>query len=402
MQTHKYVAATMKEALARIKEELGEDALIIKTEKVKAGGRLGNLRQEMIEVTAAMAEEVKGEAQVGPEFAETLERTLTRPMPTERPTEPDPRINEVTDEVRRLRDELLEISKHLKNNQMPNLPRELARVREALDESGVNSQWANDLAHEALIRLGAEELISAPVVENYLMSQIGNSVKPAPTLRAKLARSYKIMLVGSPGAGKTTLIQKLASDPAAYGKKKIGLLTLDTHRMAAIEQLRAFARIAAVPMEVVFQPGQVADAMARLAGLDLILIDTFGCTAADTEKLTLLQRFIEALDPDEIHLVLNSSVRDEELVYTSRKFRDAGISHLSFTRLDESLRHGYLLNVAKMAERPIGWLSQGQGFVGCVERFTPEHLRRWIALSEPVEIPTVETSEPLTQLVTKQ
>ena len=386
MKTHKFVAPTMKEAIARIKEELGEDALIIRSEKVKVGGPMKGIRPEMIEVTAACAEEVKGEAQVGPEFAETLNRTMSRSTAQSGPASPDFQIGQITDEVKRLRDDLADLGKLLKSSQMDKMPQELARWWQKMGESGVNGEWASDLAQEALLRLDANELVSAPVVENYLISRIARSVKPAPTMTARPNRSYKIVAGGPPGAGKTTLLQKLASDPAAFGKRKIGLISLDTHRMAAIEQLRAFARIAGLPLEVVFQPAQIAGALQKLNGNEIILVDTPGCTPADGEKLRLLGEFLNELNADETHLVLNSTMRDNEMIYAGHRYREVGITHLSFTHADESLRHGYLLNVARAAERPIAWLSRGQGFVGCVERFTPEHLRRWIAADQAEDV----------------
>lgn len=386
MKTHKFVAPTMREAIARIKEELGEDALIIRSEKVKMGGPINRIRPEMIEVTAAAAEEVKGEAQVGPEFAETLNRTMSRATTQGGLPAPDSQLGQIGDEVRQIRDDLADLGRLLKSSQMDKMPQELAHWWRRMGESGVNREWAEDLAQEALLRLEPSELVSSQVVENYLISRIARAVKPAPTLTARLNRSYRIVAVGSPGAGKTTLLQKLASDPAAYGKRKIGLLSLDTHRMAAIEQLRAFARIAGLPLEVIFRADQIAAALQKLSGSEIILVDTPGCTLADAEKMQLLGEFLGELNADEIHLILNSSLRDEEMMYAVRRYRDVGITHLSFTHTDESLRHGYLLNAARSAERPIGWLSHGQGFIGCVERFTPEHLRRWIAAEQAADI----------------
>lgn len=216
-----------------------------------------------------------------------------------------------------------------------------------------------------------------------MVQRLSKVVRPAVQVPLKRA-VHKVALVGSPGAGKTTLLQKLASDPAAYGKKKVGLISLDTHRMAAIEQLKSFARIAGTPLEVVFQPAQAAEALARLKGCEVILIDTAGCTAADRDRIAELKAMMDILDPHELHLVQNSGMRDEDLIFQGRRFRDLGISHLSFTRLDESLRHGFLLNVIRSVERPVAWISKGQNFIGSIERFTPDHLRRWMAQATPM------------------
>jgi flagellar biosynthesis GTPase FlhF len=98
--------------------------------------------------------------------------------------------------------------------------------------------------------------------------------------------------------------------------------------------------------------------------------------------MNLMRTFMEALDPDEVHLVQNSSIRDEDMIHSGKRFREVGITHLSFTRLDESLRHGHLINVVRETEKPVAWISKGQGFMGCIERFTPEHLRRWVIENE--------------------
>jgi flagellar biosynthesis protein FlhF len=399
MNTQRFTAPTMKEALAKVKQELGEDALIIKSEKVRVDGVLGFAKREMIEVTAAHPEDVNADLQGGPEFAETLEETLSKPKVQERPEREQMDLNILNDEVRRLREDLMDIGKLIKYNNLPNMPRTLVHVWETMGEAGVNRQWATDLAQDALVRLGAEELISAEAVENYLISKLSSVVKPAPELQVRRATPFKIMLLGAPGAGKTTLIQKLASDPVGYAKRKVGLLSLDTHRIAAIDQIRTFSRIAGSPLEVVFQPEQSAAALSRLASCDVILIDTPGCSAADPERRNSLKLFAEALDPDEIHLILNSAVRDEDLIHACRVFRDLGVSHLGFTRLDESLHLGYLLNVVKEAARPFGWMSKGQGFIGCLERFTPDHLRRWTALSEAPQ--SAEAQRVLERALTK-
>jgi flagellar biosynthesis protein FlhF len=90
---------------------------------------------------------------------------------------------------------------------------------------------------------------------------------------------------------------------------------------------------------------------------------------------------VEAVDSDEIHLVLNSSVRDEEMIHSCQRFRDMKITHLTFTRLDESLKHGYLLNVARAAAKPVAWLCSGQNFSGNLQRFSTANLTEWTKIT---------------------
>jgi flagellar biosynthesis protein FlhF len=333
MNTSKFSAPTMREVLAKVKAELGEDAVILKSEKIKAGGGVNFLKRELIEVTAARPGDVKEELQSGPEFAETLDKSLTPDPDSRRSARSSYEIGLLKDEVNRLREDIGVIGKHFKYSNLPAMPEELTRMWEAMTEAGVESEWATDLAQNALVNLDANELISADAIENYMLRQF-SSFMPPVNQPIRRRRTLKIALVGSPGAGKTTTLQKLAADPEAYGKRKVGILSFDTYRMAAIEQIRSFARVAGTPLEIVYQPEQAMEALNRLADCEIILIDTAGCTVNETAKFEQTRKFLEAIDPDETHLVMNSCVRDAELIFAASRFRDLNVSHLTFTRLD--------------------------------------------------------------------
>ena len=391
MKTSKFSAPTMREVLAKVKAELGEDAVILKSEKIKAGGGVNFLKKELIEVTAARPEDVKEELQSGPEFAETLDKSMNPEAESRRSARSSYDITLLKDEVNRLREDLGVIGKHFKYSNLPAMPQELTKMWEAMTEAGVESEWATDLAQNALVNLDANELISADAIENYMLRQFSGLIPPVnqPLRRRK---SLKIALVGSPGAGKTTTLQKLAVDAEAYGKRKVGIISFDTHRMAAIEQIRSFARVAGTPLEIVYQPEQAMEALARLADCEIILIDTAGCTVNETEKFAQTKKFLEIIDPDETHFVINSCVRDAELIFSASRFRDLNISHLTFTRLDESLKQGYLMNVIRAVLKPVAWLCNGQSFKGNIHRFSREDVQNWVS-SHPGFVPSYKTSE---------
>ena len=395
MKTSKFSAPTMREVLAKVKAELGDDAVILKSEKMKPVGGMNLRKREMIEITAARPEDVKEELQSGPEFAETLDKTMTSDTENRRAPRASYEITLLKEEVNRLREELGAIGKHFKYSNLPSMPQELTRLWENMTKSGVESEWATDLAQDALVNLDANELISADAIENYMLNQLSGMMPPPVNRPIRRRTPLKIALVGSPGAGKTTTLQKLATDPAAYGKRKVGIITFDTHRMAAIEQIRTFARVAGAPLEIVYQPEQVTEALARLSDCEIILVDTAGIAMSETAKLEKTRVFLDLLDPDETHLVLNACIRDEELVFSCRRMQELNISHLVFTRLDESLKQGYLMNVMKAASKPVAWLCDGQSFKGNIHRFSRSDLQNWV-LSHPEFIPATRRVETVT------
>lgn len=395
MKTSKFSAPTMREVLAKVKADLGEDAVILKSEKVKPDKGMNFLKKEMIEVTAARPEDVKEELQSGPEFAETLDKTITSEVENRRAPRTNYEIALLKDEVNRLREDLGVIGKYFKYSNLPSMPLELTRLWENMTKSGVESEWATDLAQDALVNLDANELISADAIENYMLNQLSGLIPPPVNRPIRRRKPLKIALVGSPGAGKTTTLQKMAADPAAYGKRKVGIITFDTHRMAAIEQIRTFARVSGSPIEVVYQPEQVTEALNRLADCEIILIDTAGIALSETKKLEQTKAFLELLDPDEVHLVLNACVRDEDLIFSCKRMQELSVSHLTFTRLDEALKQGYLMNVMRAAAKPVAWLCDGQSFKGNIRRFNRKDLQNWV-LSHPEFIPAARRAETAT------
>jgi flagellar biosynthesis protein FlhF len=386
MQPQKFIAPNMKDALRQVREALGDDAVILRSERVKPAGVMSFVKQDMVEITAAPNGFSPELNTTGPGFAESMD-TATRHMP-QLPSSgaSGEDLDRLRREISRLNSEIGEIGKYFKYNNLPIMPRELTMAWEELGKTGMDRQWATDITQDALVSLGPTELVSADHIEQFVLDQIAATVRPAPVVKVRRKTPYKVMLVGLPGAGKTTLLQKLVSDPAAFAKRRIGLISLDTHRVAAIEQLRAFSRLSGVPLEIVYRPDQMQQAVQRLGSPEIILVDSAGTSPRDQTRLHELRAMIESLDPDEIHHVINSMIRNEEMQSACAAYREVGVSHLSFTRLDESQRMGYLLNVARFAEKPVGWLTHGQGFTGCLERFSAAHLRQWTRHNEPAEI----------------
>ncbi len=115
--------------------------------------------------------------------------------------------------------------------------------------------------------------------------------------------------------------------------------------------------------------------MNKMAGVQIILIDTPGCSPGEDQRIQDLSVLIEALEPDETHLLLNATTRVQEQAAVARRFQQIGVTHLSLTRLDESQQPGALVTISQIAKKPIAWLTTGQKFVGQIERYRPDWLR---------------------------
>ncbi len=384
MTTRTFTGRSFAEALAKIKNDLGDNAIILKSEKKTTASSFGLGGRDFYEVTAALASELKEDVESGTEFANELDVQIKQ-EPKGRPAATQTyELALLRSELSSLRDQMGDISKHFRYNNLPSMPETLSRTLTQMTEAGIEKDLATDLTTEALVQLGPEALMSSEDISTFVIAKMGQIAPPAANkVVSRSGRPYKVVLVGAPGAGKTSTLQKLATDPAGYGKLKIGLLSLDTHRLAAIDQLKTFARVSGLPMEVAYQPKDVSGALAKLSGVQMILIDTPGCSPGEDQRMSDLTQLLDAISPDETHLLLNATSRVREQSAVARRFQEAGITHLSLTRLDETYEPGALVTISQLTKKPIAWLTSGQKFVGQIERYSHTWLRSRVFDSQP-------------------
>jgi len=378
MKTKKFVAPTIREALRQVKAELGDGAIILKSEKIARGGVFDLLKKEMVEVTAVPEEEAALVAASGPDFAQQLDSSLAREKENKGQRGAPYELEILKDEVRGLREGLAEISLQLKYNKMPTLPQELAKAYTRLDESGLEEHWAQDLMAQALVELAADQLVSSPDIDRFLMAQVsGIFAVPAPSRRVP-QKSLCIAFVGPAGSGKTTTLLKLATNRQFFGRRQAGIITADTRRLAAIEQIRAFARLAAIPLEVVYNSEQMSVARRKLQAAEIVLIDTSGCNPRDETGLARLHDMVDGADCDEVHLVLSATTRDRDLILACDKYRSVPYSHLLFTHADETTQYGTMANVARHATKSIGYIGFGPTIPEDIQKLEPQQIADWI------------------------
>ena len=194
-----------------------------------------------------------------------------------------------------------------------------------------------------------------------------------------------VALVGPTGVGKTTTIAKLAANFRLREKRRVGLITVDTYRIAAVEQLRTYADIIDLPMEIVSTPREMHQAVARMADLDLILMDTAGRSPRDEVQIQELKSMLAEATPDEVHLVLSSVASAKSLSKTAQQFAGVGTTALVLTKLDEAASLGNLLPLVRSCRLPLSYLTHGQKVPDDIAPADSGRLAKIILGLEPID-----------------
>jgi flagellar biosynthesis protein FlhF len=223
------------------------------------------------------------------------------------------------------------------------------------------------ILHTRTIRDGGVPMVEVLAATSDAIDRVRARLEPDPLptpLRAADGSPYRIALVGPTGAGKTTTAAKLAVRRGMFGAARPGLLTLDTYRVGGMEQLATYAELADIPFEVVYDAREIAGAMQRLSSCDIIIIDTPGRSPASAELTERWRSLLDALEPDEVHLVLPASLRPDLAIDIARGYRSTrahrGATHLLLTKVDEVPRESGVADLALSVELPARWVTDGQ------------------------------------------
>jgi flagellar biosynthesis protein FlhF len=228
----------------------------------------------------------------------------------------------------------------------------------------IDAELGEDLARELVERLRSElpddDLGDTLLAKARIARWIEDEIEVAGPIVVTPGRRRVIALVGPTGVGKTTTIAKLAANFRLRDERKVGLITVDTYRIAAVEQLRTYADIIELPMRVVATPREMREAVDSMANLDLVLIDTAGRSPKDEVHLQELRTLVSEAQVDEVHLVLSSVAGAGTLAHTAKRFTEVGATALILTKLDEANALGNLLSLVRSCRLPLSYLTNGQ------------------------------------------
>ena len=318
MKVKKYEGATMRDAIAKVKAELGDQAVIISTREVRRG-----LLGTAVEISAAIDDEVAPLQHGGPaQRNDDVMEKLIAPLRTE---------------LRSLR---------------------------ALVRTADNGRSATELRSElfALRKL----------VEDMRTPGPASQTTPPPIADTPLVRPSTgriIMLIGPTGAGKTTTIAKLAANAALIENRRVRLVTLDNYRVGGIDQIRTFADLIGVPLLIAANPSALSSILAD-DSYDLTLIDTAGRSPRDTAAIEELAGALSQLPKIEVHLVIPAASSTAAIDELANRYRSLAPSRLLFTKLDEVERVPELATAPSRTRLSITWVTTGQAVPEDIEQPT--------------------------------
>ncbi len=378
MEIKTYRAATMHEALAMVRRDLGPDAAVLQAREVPASrfwGRLLGSRQ--IEVTASLGVNVpsrfakvsQADAASGSLAGARKPTALASQAPPPPSPQPVPVVlsKEVQGQLNSLQTLVEQLCRQARGRDQRDLPDALFRLYTDLIEADVSEELARSLVEKVRAEAPDAELADPVLLKARVLQLIESEIRVTGPIVVTPGRRRLAALVGPTGVGKTTTIAKLAAYFRLKQRRNVGLITVDTYRIAAVEQLRTYADIIDLPMQVVSTPREMREAVKRMSGLDLILLDTAGRSPKDDIKIQELKAFLTEAAADEVHLVLSSVASARVLEQTAERFAAVGATAIIFTKLDEAASFGNLFSVVRASRLPLSYLTNGQNVPDDIE-----------------------------------
>jgi flagellar biosynthesis protein FlhF len=249
----------------------------------------------------------------------------------------------------------------------PNVCPELFDGYLRLVEAQVAEGLAKTLVERVQKDLGAAASGDSAAVRTHLMTVLSDLIRGGGPIRLKPDRATVVALIGPTGVGKTTTVAKLAARFALIERKRVALVTNDTYRLAAVDQLYRYGELMRLPVREVSSPAKVRAVLDEFRDMDLVLIDTAGRSQRDDIKMNDLRLFLEAARPDETHLVLSSTSESHLLASVIERFSQFKVDRVLLTKLDETVSLGVLLNVLLRVDKQLSYVTTGQGVPDDIE-----------------------------------
>ena len=371
MQIKKFFGPTLKDATVQMKEELGSEAIILGSRLTEDISEFG--KRKMFEITAGYDEKIKHEADeteeeivVNPSYVDEIALLTKKVYPSGKEINNRTKVSALlpdnqdadVEKVRLFEGIFPAANKAVKlKENRKNIEQEIKEISDLL----IHREISKPLTSVILNNLEQyKKFLHESNIDSYVISSIASII---PTKNFELYKDSKpkvVSVVGPTGVGKTTCIAKLAVIAKILHNLDVGLISVDTYRLGAIDQLRIFSEISNIDMLIAYEPDEMQELLKSFKNKDLVFIDTAGRSQKNSEHLTKTKMYLDRIKIDETFLVLSATNSTKNLFDTAEKFKSFDYDSFIFTKIDEGVAFGNLLNTITNFNLPVTFLSNGQ------------------------------------------
>ena len=406
MKLKTFTASSYTEALSKVKEALGDEAVIVSSKEIKRK-TLGS--NGLYEIVVAIEDnkfikkkiekknhyddkmnDVMLKLSSAAQEINTLSKTPTA-IKNENYVKPikNDEIIQLKEEINKIADTLTYLQASVWNINKKNdleLPPEFSEIYALAKASGITTNYLNEIMKLTIKYMPLKMRRNRSAIKRYFYTLLKKMIPIRIEREIKAPHKKIMMFVGPTGVGKTTTIAKLAARYAykQNSRHKVGIITLDTYRIGAVEQLMTYAKMMKLPIETVVDPNDFEEALNVLRHNDYILIDTVGSSQHDKEKIEKLNSFLRVNTFSEINinLVLSAITKYEDLNDIYENFSVLPIDTIIFTKLDETKTYGNIFSLLLDTKKPVSYFSIGQEVPDDLMQANAEYLLKGILEKE--------------------
>jgi len=402
MLVKRYHANDMSQAMDTVIRELGSDAVILNSRKVRKKGLKNLFSKPILEVMVAydpanVPAVKKLAASQGAAVAADKGAKDSKHKAAPVSHEQLERLDQRIDSIDTMLTDFIEKFSFVKREVTYDYPEEIQALLVRMMENQVREELAHSLAKQAEQMLRKQPGTSAEeVLEHLVLEQLG---RPEPILHKKFTQKV-ILVLGPTGVGKTTTIVKLAADFSVKQKKKVGIINTDTFRIGAQEQLQTYADILGIPLAVVYWADELEGALGNMSDRDIIFVDTAGKRPGDAQHKEDLLEIVRILRPEDILLCLSATTGFASIKEMVDTYGYVDDYRLMITKIDETKYRGQLLNISWYAKKPMAYVTTGQNVPDDIEVVDVEAIAKAIVRGQgaddrPKKADASQEAEPL-------
>ncbi|MBU5677434.1 flagellar biosynthesis protein FlhF [Alkaliphilus sp. MSJ-5] len=365
MKVKKFYGVDNHDVITKVKSELGSNAVILHQRKVKPKGIFGFLKKSVVEVVAAIEEnEIATTMTNITNMAKAQEINLReRATLKSKDKELQMEINDIKSMLGTVVNQMQSINLSKATDDLNS--KKNSYIYNVLRENEIDEELINELLNNCDIDINDLELKDKETIKKILAQIIPTTINNNIDFNSKV-----IFFVGPTGVGKTTTIAKIAANYNLEKGLNVGLISADTYRIAAVEQLKVYSDILNIPLEVIYSPKEIHTALERLSNSDIIMIDTAGRSHKNSEHVDELALLLNEVKNKSVYLVISSTTKNSDLKDILKTYSFIEDYKIIFTKLDEVSTYGPILNIAMREPEYISYVTTGQSVPDDIEVVT--------------------------------